>query len=135
MVKKNKKNAKEQKQPENVVETKDSLILKKPKVLTEEEIVNGQPVVNIGLVGHVDHGKTTLTERLTGKWTDTHSEEIKRGITIRLGYANSIFRKCVQCNMFATQQKCECGGETKPIRKVSFVDAPGHENLIATMLS
>jgi translation initiation factor 2 gamma subunit (eIF-2gamma) len=46
-----------------------------------------QPVLNIGLVGHVDHGKTTLTEKLTGKWTDTHSEEIKRGITIRLGYA------------------------------------------------
>jgi len=52
-----------------------------------------QPEITIGLVGHVDHGKTTLTERLTGKWTDTHSEELKRGITIRLGYANSEFRE------------------------------------------
>ncbi|MCD6411757.1 MAG: hypothetical protein J7L20_04955, partial [Thermoplasmata archaeon] len=29
-----------------------------------------QPEINIGMIGHVDHGKTTLTQRLTGKWTD-----------------------------------------------------------------
>ena len=45
------------------------------------------PEVNIGMIGHVDHGKTTLTQKLTGKWTDEHSEELKRGISIRLGYA------------------------------------------------
>ena len=44
-----------------------------------------QSDVNIGLVGHVDHGKTTLTKALSGVWTDTHSEETKRGISIRLG--------------------------------------------------
>ena len=44
-----------------------------------------QPVVNIGMVGHVDHGKTTLTRALSGVWTDTHSEERKRGISIKLG--------------------------------------------------
>ena len=47
-----------------------------------------QPTINLGLVGHVDHGKTTLTKLLSGKWTDTHSEEKKRGITIKLGYTN-----------------------------------------------
>ncbi|HYA58681.1 MAG TPA: GTP-binding protein, partial [Thermoplasmata archaeon] len=46
-----------------------------------------QPEVNIGLVGHVDHGKTTLTQAFTGEWTDRHSEELKRGISIKLGYA------------------------------------------------
>ena len=48
-----------------------------------------QPEVNIGMVGHVDHGKTTLTKALSGTWTDTHSEERKRGISIKLGYADT----------------------------------------------
>ncbi|MBW3012628.1 translation initiation factor IF-2 subunit gamma [Candidatus Woesearchaeota archaeon] len=93
-----------------------------------------QPSVNIGLVGHVDHGKTTLTEKLSGKWTDQHSEELKRGITIRLGYADTTFYKCDKCNKYVARPKCPCGGEVTPIRKVSFVDAPGHETLMATML-
>ena len=42
-----------------------------------------QPCVNIGTAGHVDHGKTTLIQALTGKWTSVHSQELKRGITIR----------------------------------------------------
>lgn len=98
-----------------------------------------QPVINIGLVGHVDHGKTTLTEKLTGKWTDTHSEEVKRGITIRLGYADSVFRKCPLCegaDAYTTKKTCgKHNVPTKFLRKVSFVDAPGHESLMATMLS
>ena len=52
-----------------------------------------QPEVNIGLVGHVDHGKTTLTKAMSGVWTDTHSEERKRGISIKLGYADTAFFK------------------------------------------
>jgi len=97
------------------------------------------PEVNIGLVGHVDHGKTTLVAALSGVWTDRHSEEKKRGISIKLGYADATFRKCPECGepeAFTTEAVCPIHGvETEILRTVSFVDSPGHEMLMATMLS
>ena len=74
-------------------------------------------LLNVGMVGHIDHGKTTLLSKITGKFADTHSEELKRGITIKLGYADTILKK----------------GNKE--RYISFVDCPGHEMLMATMLS
>jgi translation initiation factor 2 subunit 3 len=83
--------------------------------------------LNVGVVGHIDHGKTTLLSRLTGKFADTHSEELKRGITIKLGYAEVIISK--DGDEYTNEDR-----GTKE-RYVSFIDAPGHEMLMATMLS
>ena len=98
-----------------------------------------QPCVNIGTAGHVDHGKTTLIQALTGSWTSVHSQELKRGITIRVGYSDAAFYKCKKCEEplgFSTTPKCNnCGGESELSRVVSFVDSPGHESLMANMLS
>ncbi len=74
-----------------------------------------QPEVNIGLVGHVDHGKTTLVQALSGSWTDQHSEEMKRGISIRLGYADATFRKIpARTRRSATLSKKRMTTATRP---------------------
>jgi len=91
--------------------------------MTDKEL----PEINVGVVGHIDHGKTTLLSRLSGKFTDTHSEELKRGITIKLGYAD--------VTIYKDGDKYNAEKKGKAQRYVSFIDAPGHEMLMATMLS
>jgi translation initiation factor 2 subunit 3 len=130
--------------------TKTSL----PKFSSEKakklkELMKQQAECNIGLVGHVDHGKTTLVKALSGEWTDRHSEEQERGISIKLGYSNATILYCPSCDEYLTYYMAEksrekgqprlscpdCGGNLDFRRNISFVDAPGHEILMATMLS
>jgi translation initiation factor 2 subunit 3 len=105
----------------------------------ESKALPKQPEVNIGTIGHVDHGKTTLVQSLTGVWASRHSEELKRGITIKLGYADLPIYKCPKCEAprnYSTKPICPaCAEKAEFARAISFVDAPGHEALMATMLS
>ena len=68
----------------------------------------------IGTAGHVDHGKSTLVEALTGHDPDRWAEEKERGLTIDLGFA------------WTTME---------PVGEVSFVDVPGHERFLKNMLA
>ncbi len=94
-------------------------MVKQSKQIVEKEKIDVESLemLNVGIVGHIDHGKTTLLSKITGKFADTHSEELKRGITIKLGYADTIIEK------------------NGIKRYISFIDCPGHEMLMATMLS
>jgi len=129
----------EGKNPENLHAKESHKAEGKPEKPVEKKGPAEQASINIGMVGHVDHGKTSLTQALTGKWTDTHSEELKRGISIRLGYADVDFYKCKNCKgteAYTNKPVCPlCGKKAEKLRKVSFVDAPGHETLMTTMLS
>jgi len=83
--------------------------------------------INVGIFGHIDHGKTTLLHKLTGVWASRYTEELKRGITIKLGYADVI--------LYNDNGEFNTEGKGEAIRHISFVDSPGHEMLMATMMS
>ena len=69
--------------------------------------------LTIGMIGHVDHGKTALTRALTGMETDRLPEERRRGISIELGFAHF-----------------SLGGA-----EVDVIDMPGHERFVRTMIA
>jgi len=102
------------------------------------ELVLRKPEINIGTLGHVDHGKTSLVKALTGVFTSRYSKEIARNITIKLGYAMMSVYKCNTCDPpynYFTRATCPKGHTCEFVRSISFIDAPGHEVLMTTMLS
>jgi selenocysteine-specific elongation factor len=68
----------------------------------------------LGVIGHVDHGKTALVRALTGEDTDRLPEEKQRGISIALGFAQL---------------------KLAPDRVIDLIDMPGHERFVRTMIA
>ncbi|EAL67905.1 translation initiation factor 2 gamma [Dictyostelium discoideum AX4] len=113
-------------------------------------VISRQATINIGTIGHVAHGKSTVVKAISGVLTVRFTSEFKRNITIKLGYANAKIYKCdnPQCERPGCYKsarsntednpQCErpgCGGRMTLLRHVSFVDCPGHDVLMATMLN
>jgi len=105
------------------------------KTFTVSQIKKNQPIVNIGTIGHVSHGKSTLVKAFTGKHTPRRSDEIERNITIQLGFANLRIYYNDQNQEFKYSDKILDETGYKLINHISFVDCPGHNAYIATMIS
>jgi len=103
-----------------------------------------QPSLNIGCIGHVSHGKSSIVKALTGIGTAKFDDELEKNMTIKLGYANAKIWYCNFCKIyFSTNSNImikditckKCFGECELKRHVSFIDTPGHEILMSTMLN
>lgn len=118
--------------------------------MTYDEIISlamkKQPIENIGMIGHVSNGKSTLTECLTKTKTQKHTDELIRNITIKLGYANAKIFKCEngcaapECYQSTDSSVMEhlciiCGNPTTLKMHTSHVDCPGHYSLMSVMLN
>lgn len=114
------------------------------------QVISRQATINIGTIGHVAHGKSTVVKAISGVQTVRFKTEHERNITIKLGYANAKLYKCsdptcprpAAYHAYGSSKEdsppCEvagCTGDMELKRHVSFVDCPGHDILMATMLN
>ena len=110
------------------------------KTLNLSTIIQNQAVLNVGCIGHVSNGKSTLVRQMTGIKTQKFKSEKERNCTINVGYGN--------CKIFFNEESDEYkftgsavesetdsnGNKMKLIHHISFVDCPGHENYMSNML-
>jgi len=114
------------------------------------EVISRQATINIGTIGHVAHGKSTVVKSISGVQPIKFKLELVRNITIKLGYANAKIYKCdsATCKRPGNYRSARsikpdalpcknagCTGTMRLQRHVSFVDCPGHDILMATMLN
>lgn len=131
------------------------------------EVISRQATINIGTIGHVAHGKSTVVKAISGVQTVRFKNELERNITIKLGYANAKLYKAAppppveegKAEEVTANASATVPGTTYPMytsrgsshadtftdpktgatyhlrRHISFVDCPGHDILMATMLN
>lgn len=115
------------------------------EIVNMDEIIHLQPTINVGMIGSVSNGKSSITEKLTEVKTQKHSKEREQNITIKLGYANFKIFKCGSCpkpkcyqsrNSYIMTCKCKyCDSVMELVKHISALDNPGHNGLMTTMLN
>lgn len=103
-------------------------------VIREEEVLQRQATHLVGTLGHVSEGKSTLIRSLTGIKTQRHAKEQERNITIHLGYANCKVYQNRDTGELTTQHPPAAAGTWNLVAHLSWVDCPGHEAFLATMI-
>jgi translation initiation factor 2 subunit 3 len=104
-----------------------------------EVVMNNQPIINLGCLGSVSDGKTTLVKETTGINTQRHSDGEHRNITVNQGYGNmKIWEgddKLYTTDSNTTTYLTELDTECTLVNHISFVDCPGHQELVQVMLA
>jgi len=146
-------------QPHLAVQDAATVDASKLTALTPE-VISRQATINVGTIGHVAHGKSTVVKAISGVQTVRFKNELERNITIKLGYANAkIYKAAPHVAAAAEGEDTVVPGTTYPMytsrgsshpdtfidektgvsyhlrRHISFVDCPGHDILMATMLN
>lgn len=142
------------------VQDLDTLDISKLHPLSPE-VISRQATINVGTIGHVAHGKSTVVRSISGVKTIRFKTEMVHNITIKLGYANAKIYKCSTLprpacytargsstpdkfyvnwkEMLATKELANVDKKEphvyELVRHISFVDCPGHDILMATMLN
>jgi translation initiation factor 2 subunit 3 len=94
-----------------------------------------QPIMNIGCLGSVSDGKSTLVKILTGIETQKDSRERVRNITINQGYGNmKIYKNNNDMSYHTTDSNVMMLDNHTLVHHISFVDCPGHQELIRVTL-
>ncbi len=120
---------------EEIIETQSRTNNFKYESSLIEETSFEQPLLNIGIIGHVSHGKTTLIQRLTNIDTKKYKKELETNKTLKLGYTNAYVTKCFCKNEVKyINQKCDNINDKCISKLISIVDCPGHHVLMNTML-
>jgi translation initiation factor 2 subunit 3 len=105
---------------------------------THQSGAYNQPTMNIGMIGHVANGKSTVVKTLTGVSTQRFQKELEGNMSIHVGYCNmKIYRQEDGSLSSSTRPPAQVSDKAKreeTVAHVSFIDCPGHHEYMSAML-